>query len=104
MLFRSVRDPQQRQVLENYLLNPQTSAAEIGAFAGVYPNANFMISPNLLTPTPTPDHASIVSRDAASLSVAQDWLADPRFANLQAPLMRITSRLQQFAQQSGAGH
>ena len=39
-----VRDPQQRQVLETYLLNPSLSASELQTFAGIYPNANFMIS------------------------------------------------------------
>ncbi|MEI9962995.1 MAG: hypothetical protein WDM76_18325 [Limisphaerales bacterium] len=52
-----VRDPQQKQILENYLLNPQISAAELNTFVGVYPNANFMISPNLLTQTQTPPTA-----------------------------------------------
>ena len=48
-----VSDPQQRQVLQNYLLNPAISAAELQTFAGIFPNANFMISPNLLTTATT---------------------------------------------------
>jgi len=95
-----VRDPQQRQLLESYLLDPARSGAELAQFAGTFPNANYMISQNLLTPTPTPDHASLVSRDAASLQAAQDWLADPRFANLQGPLQKLQQRLQQFVQQA----
>lgn len=98
-----VRDPQQRQVLESYLLDPRIGAAEIAAFAGVYPNANFMISPNLLTQTQTPDRAALTSRDAASLAVAQQWLADPRFANLGPELQKITVRLQTFVQQANQG-
>ena len=96
-----VRDPQQRQVLESYLLDPQRSAAELAQFAGLVPNANYMISPNLLTPTPTPDHAALTSRDAASLQAVQDWLADPRFANLQRPLQKVKQRLEDFARQAG---
>lgn len=95
-----VRDPQQRQVLESYLLDPQRSAAELAQFAGVFPNANYMISQNLLTPTPTPDGASLTGRDAASLQVVQEWLADPRFANLQRPLQKVKQRLEEFARQS----
>ena len=94
-----VRDPQQRQVLENYLLDPLRSAAELEQFAAVYPNANFMISPNLLTQTQTPDHSALVSRDAAALQAVQEWLADPRFAKLQPSLTTITLRLQQFTVQ-----
>ena len=35
-----VRDPQQRQVLENYLLDSRISATELAQFAGLYPSAN----------------------------------------------------------------
>jgi hypothetical protein len=96
-----VRDPQQRQVLESYLLNPQRSAAELAQFGGVFPNANYMISQNLLTPTPTPDHAALTGRDVASLQAVQEWLVDPRFANLQQPLQKVKQRLEDFARQPG---
>ena len=98
-----VRDPQQRQVLENYLLDPNLSASELQTFAGIYPNANYMISLNLLTPTPTPDHNALLSRDAQSLAVVQQWLGDPRFAGLIPALQTIQSRLQMFAQQASQG-
>lgn len=98
-----VRDPQQRQVLESYLLNPAMTPSELQTFAGIYPNANYMISLNLLTQTPTPDHNSLTSRDAESLAVAQQWMADPRFAGLVPVLQRITSRLQRFVQQASHG-
>jgi len=96
-----VRDVPQRQVLERYLLDPQRSGAELAQFAGLFPNANYMISPNLLTPTPTPDHTALTSRDAASLQTVQDWLVDPRFANLQRPLQKVKQRLEDFARQAG---
>jgi len=95
-----VRDPQQRQVLERYLLDPQRSGAELAQFAGLFPNANYMISHNLLTPTPTPDHAALAGRDAASLQAVQGWLADPRFASLQRPLQKVKQRLDDFARQA----
>jgi hypothetical protein len=96
-----VRDPQQRQVLENYLLDPGRSAAELAQFAGVFPNANYMISHNLLTPTPTPDHAALASQDAASLQAVQEWLTDARFAQLQRPLQQLKQRLVDLARQAG---
>jgi len=98
-----VRDPQQRQILEKYLFDPRIGPAELDAFAGVFPNANFMISPNLLTQTPTPDHAALVARDAESLRVVQQWLGDPRFANLHPGLEKLTSRLEGFVRQAN-GH
>ncbi len=95
-----VRDPQQQQILQSYLLNPSISAAELQTFAGIYPNANFMISPNLLTQAATPDHDSLMSRDAESLAVAQQWLGDSRFANVAPELRTIIQRLQGFAAQA----
>jgi hypothetical protein len=95
-----VRDAQQQQILQSYLLNPSISAAELQTFAGVYPNANFMISPNLLTQASTPGHDALMSLDAQSLAVAQKWLADPRFANVAPELQTIIQRLQGFAAQA----
>lgn len=97
-----VRDPQQRQLVENYLLSPQTTAAELQQFAGVFPNANYMISQNLLTPTPTPDTANLAGRDAASLNAVQQWQADPRFAGVRPQLEQISVRLGQFVKQEQA--
>jgi hypothetical protein len=98
-----VRDPQQRQVLEKYLLDPQIGSEELNTFAGVYPNANFIISANLLTPTPTPDRAALTSRDAESLRLMDDWLVDPRFGRVRPELEKAKVRLEQFVRQA-AGH
>jgi hypothetical protein len=98
-----VRDPQQRQVLENYLLNPAVGSSELQTFAGIFPNANFMISPNLLTQNTTLDHDALTSRDAQSLAVAQQWMADPRFAQVAPELQTITQRLERFAAQARRG-
>jgi hypothetical protein len=98
-----VRDPQQRQILESYLLDPSISTAELQTFASVYPNANFMISPNLLTQTATPNHDALMSLDAQSLAVAQEWLADPRFAQVAPELQTVIQRLEGFAAQAKRG-
>ena len=70
-------------------------------FAGLFPNANYMISHNLLTQTATPDHAALVSRDAASLQVVREWLADPRFATIRSQLEKARGRLEEFMRQAG---
>ena len=98
-----VRDPQQRQILESYLLNPKTTPAELDAFAKIFPNANFMVSPNLLTPSPTIDRDTLLNRDQESLRVANEWLADPRFASLRPALQTTITRLDGFVRQSNAG-
>ncbi len=95
----NVSDPQQRQVLESYLLNPAISATELQTFAGIFPNANYMVSPNLLTTAATPNANNLASLDAQSLTVAQQWLTDPRFANLTPEVQTIVQRLQGFAAQ-----
>ncbi len=95
-----VRDPRQRELLESYMLNPQITAAELEAFAGVYPNANFMISPNLLTENRTPERGALVARDAESLRVLQEWIADPRFAKQRPALEKISRRLEEFVRQA----
>ena len=100
----NVGDPQQRQILESYLLDPAISTAELQTFAAIYPNANFMISPNLLTQANTPNHDALMSLDAQALAVAQEWLADPRFAEVVPELQTITQRLEGFAAQVRQGH
>jgi hypothetical protein len=95
-----VRDPRQRELLESYVLNIQISAAELEAFAGVYPNANFMLSPNLLTQNQTLEHGTLVARDAESLRVVTEWIADPRFAIQRPMLERIFRRLDDFVRQA----
>ena len=94
-----VSDPQQRQILENYLLNPNVTPPELNAFANIFPNENFMISPNLLTQSPAISHEALVSRDKESLQVMQEWLADPRFAGVRPVLEIAASRLEGFVKQ-----
>jgi len=95
-------DARQRALLENYLLNPQLSAAELKTFAGLYPNANYMISYNLLTRTETPSHDELVRRDRDALNAVQGWLADARFEKLQPQLQTMSDRLTKFVKQGGA--
>lgn len=96
-----VQDERQRKVLEDYLLNPSLAAAELEKFAGLYPNANYMISHNLLTRSITPNHTTLVTRDAAALAVVDEWLADARFARARAELLKTRERLAQFVEQAG---
>lgn len=98
-----VRDPRQREILENYFSNPKLGAAELEAFAGTFPNANYMISANLLTENRTTDHATLIARDAESLRVVQQWMADPRFAKQRPALEKISRRLEEFVRQANQG-
>ena len=94
-----VRDQQQRKVLERYLLDPHIGAGERAQFAGLFPNASYMISANLLTTDKTPNRVALLNRDAESLRVIDAWVGDARFAGIRPELDRIKIRLEQFAQQ-----
>lgn len=91
-----VTDPQQRKILENYLLDTSRTAVEMQKFMEIYPNANYMISQNLLTPTTTPNGLELAARDAGSLKAVEEWLGDSRFARLEQQLQVVKSRLAQF--------
>lgn len=91
-----VGDAVQRQLVESYLLDAARGPAELQAFAGVFPNANFMISHNLLTSNATLDGATLARRDAASLEVVNQWLNDPRFEKLRPQLEKMKARLNEF--------
>lgn len=95
-----VRDPQQRAVLEQYLLDPQRTAEELQTFSGLYPNANFMISNNLLTETVTPGQGHLIQHDREALAVVGSWLDDPRFASIRPHLEQMHSRLNTFVSQA----
>ncbi len=95
-----VRETGQRAVLDRYLENPALGAAELERFAGLFPNANFMISQNLLTRSTTPDHTALVARDAAALQVLDEWLADARFGRARAELLKTRERLALFVEQA----
>jgi hypothetical protein len=95
-----VRDPQQRKIVETYLLDPKRGITELNQFAGTYPNANYMISFNLMTRTAAVSGDELAARDREALKVAQEWLADPKFSALSSHLQAIKSRLEQFVKPS----
>jgi hypothetical protein len=95
-----VRDGRQRGLVERYLLDPSRSAEEVARFAAVYPNANLMISKNLLTATVAPPREEWQARDRAALEVASSWLADARFARIKPQVEIIHARLAGFVREA----
>ncbi len=96
-----VRDPQQRALVEAYLADPRHSPEELAKFTGLYPNANRMISKNLLTPTETPTRESLVAHDREALAVVTAWVADARFQTIRPALEETRRRLEGFVRQAG---
>lgn len=91
-----LRDATQRQLVRNYILDPTRTGTELTAFAGVYPNANFAISNNLLTENTTLTHAEITARDTAALAIVNTWLADSTFEPVKPHLETMHQRLTTF--------
>lgn len=96
----NVAEPQQRQLVEAYLLNPQLGTEELMAFAEGFPNGNFMMSHNLITTSEVPASGVLVQRDRQALQVVQAWLKDPRFASRRAALEIMRDRLTTFVEQA----
>jgi len=95
-----VRDPTQRRIVESYLLDPKRDPSEVQAFAAAFPNANYMISRNLLTVVETPDGNTLLQRDRETLPVIGEWMTDPRFEQLRPHLARTQQRLSNFVRQA----
>jgi len=88
--------PDQRAHVMRFLLDPDRSAAELEAFTSVYPNANFMVSDNLLTDFDPPSGTELAARDRAALEIVNEWLDQPRFATRRDTLERMKARLESF--------
>jgi hypothetical protein len=91
-----VRVPEQRALVEKYLLDPVRQSEELAAFADSYPNANYMISNNLLTTAETPASGQLAAHDREALKTVEQWQKDPRFERLNSLLARMHKRLRNF--------
>lgn len=94
-----LRDESQQQLVSDYLLDPNRTAAELKSFSGIYPNANFSVSNNLLTENVTHSRSELLARDIAAHKVIADWIADPAYASVKPHLEAILHRLKKFVPQ-----
>ena len=97
-----IRHAKQNALLQLYLLHPSRTHEELQSFAAIYPNANFMISNNLLTKVLTPSREEVIALDASALGAVQKWLLDPRFQKLRPHLEACRARLEEFVQEKAA--
>ncbi len=91
-----VREPEQRQILKTWLLDPARTSNELRSFASVYPNNNRFVSSNLLTVEAAPSGADLARHDEAALQVVSAWSGDPEFAPVRETLDLTISRLEGF--------
>ncbi len=97
-----VRQAGDRAVLERFLNDPQTPAAELEAWAKYFPDRSKHLSNNLLTsdgPTPIPELARM---DRAALNVVRAWQSDPSMADRHALLAPVQARLERYVAQANA--
>jgi hypothetical protein len=95
-----IRQPDQRALVEQYLLDPGRSQQELNTFAATYPNANYMISTNLLTEVKTPGAGELQTFDRQALEVVGQWENDPRFEPILPVLGQMRARLEDFVKQA----
>ncbi len=91
-----VRDAAQRESLEAYLSSDARSEKEWTAFASIFPNANALVSENLLTSAPRATPGVLADRDRDALIWTESLLKDARFADHVVDLLRLQKRLSQF--------
>lgn len=91
-----VRMPAQREILKAWLLDPTRTAAELRAFAGVYPNNNRFVSNNLLTTESSQAGEDLAAHDRAALEIINAWVADPLFQPVIPHLRSMVERLRGF--------
>jgi len=100
MARADIRQPDQRALVEQYLLDPARSQQELETFAAIFPNNNYMISTNLLTEVKTPGSGELQELDREALEVVQGWESDPRFQSVLPVLGKMRTRLEDFVQQA----
>ena len=91
-----LRDPAQREIVRNWLLDPARTATELNAFVSTYPNNNKFISHNLLTRESAPAGADLVAHDREVLDILRSWQNDPAFDGVKESLSLMSRRLGEF--------
>jgi hypothetical protein len=91
-----VRDPEQREILKSWLLDPARTSAELRSFSGVYPNNNRFVSNNLLTVESTQSGGELAAHDQAALQTVSAWVEDSAFQPVREHLALMLSRLEGF--------
>jgi hypothetical protein len=95
-------NPDQEQLVRSYLAAPERTEAEIRAFTGVYPNANFAISKNLLSRNLTLSSNEIMERAINGMAVVEQWLVRPDLSAVRTELLDMRRRLENIMSQNGS--
>lgn len=91
-----IRDQEQRQLVESYLLNTKVQSQEISSFAEAFPNGSATMVYGLVSENRNPSFAELAQQDQSSLKWVREWLGDKRFAARQPELQKLESRLESY--------
>jgi hypothetical protein len=91
-----VRDPEQRSLVENWLLDPQRTEAELYAFTSVYPNQNLFVSRNLLTKESSHSGTDLAAHDREALRIITGWAENPAFEPISGHVADLERRVHGF--------
>ncbi len=89
----AITDSRQKEIVETYLSNTDTTVEEVEVFVALFPNFNLIMSNNLLTENPSYTLGEMAKIDRSSLGQAETWLNDNRFQHLRPQLELLVSRL-----------
>jgi len=89
-------DPQQVELLENYLGSEQFSDEEKLVFLELFPNQNSTYSYNLLTQFEQESREVMIQRLADAATVLENWVNSGRYPNLESSLSENLERLQSW--------
>lgn len=92
-----VRQPEQSNLLREYLLRPDVKQDEMEYFVSIFPNGNRVVGHRLVTTDEPGGSASDVALiDRATLGTLTAWLNDPQMAARQSEIQTMVKRLQDF--------
>lgn len=94
-----LRDPAQRDIIKNWLLDPARTDTELRNFSATYPNNNHFISNNLLTREHEQHGDDLATHDRVALEIINTWAADPAFESVKPSLTTMQQRIATFINQ-----
>lgn len=91
-----VRDPDQKILLEEFLLHTGNAEAREHFFK-TFPLASHTVGPRLITEEDFADAGARRESDAAASAVLKEWMADPRFSSHKQHLGDAIERMRDFS-------
>ena len=92
-----VRQPNQKQQLQQYLLETNHAPGELAYFADIFLYGNFFVGPRLVTGAENVGGIAFMAElDRATLQEIESWRKTPDFSSRSTELDKISGRLQRF--------